>query len=172
MISKESRAKLRNAKFIQLGGRLKRSHSSLCIYKSRIDLSMLTSALGCQPTHAHEKGELSRSRVQYKCGLWSLDAPENYGLPRQLEFLLDSTTSDIHVWRTLSKNHKIILRCGLFLESYNEDVELRPDLLAQIASRRWLLLLDVYSADGDDIISSFFKKPRARRPPGSGPTTA
>jgi hypothetical protein len=172
VISKESRARLKSAKFIKLGGRLKDSHAALCIYKPRIDLAMLTSVLRCQPTYAHEKGQLSKSRLPHRCGLWSLDAPKRYELPRQLQFLLDSTTSNLQVWRKLSKNHKIMVRCGLFLQGYSEDVSLTPDLLAQVAARRWLLLLDAYSAEGDEIVSAFFKRPRGGQPPKGGPTTA
>ena len=89
------------------------------------------------------------------------------------QFLLDSTTPDIHKWKHLTKTHETILRCALFLRSWSEGIDLPAHILAEIGARRWQLSLSAYSAEGDEIFEAFFRKPRTKKASNkSGPTTA
>lgn len=118
------------------------------------DATMLTKALGIEPTRAFSAGERMGPRSPLaKNGIWSLDSP-----------LPESTTLETHLrWlleRLLPAREKILevldadsrlsadFFCGLWLNEVNEGLELTATTLSDIGSLRASLGLDIYG-DGD-----------------------
>lgn len=163
-VTRRIQARLKGAKALSVGGGVNDSTASLCIYSSSIDLRRLTTQVGCEPTHAHRKGEApvpggSPSRV----GLWAVDAPGRLRFDKKIRYLLDVTTSDLKTWRRLAKRHDVQLRCTIFLHSWNEGFELPADTVAEMGARLWKFGLSAYSAEGDEIVGAFLSDAMKKR---------
>jgi hypothetical protein len=144
---------------IAVGGEVIDSRVSLCIYHQQIDIPAINKLLACQPTHAHERGYKKTERsVPAKVGLWALEAPKGMLIPDAIRFLLDTTTTDRKPWLTLSEEHRINLRLGIFLRSWNEGFDLPLSMICEIAERHWSMGFDLYSAEGEETIDGFLSQ--------------
>jgi Domain of unknown function (DUF4279) len=118
------------------------------------DATVVTTALGIEPSDAHDAGTPKSGRPGsplWKHGLWSLQSslPEESELDVHLQWLLD---------RLLPARDKILqflesddrLRadffCGLWLvEQHQADVSVSPEILRGIEALRAELNLDIYA---------------------------
>jgi hypothetical protein len=158
--SKAIRARLRAAKTLSSGGELKDSKVSLCIYSEHIDIAKLTALIGRKPTHAQVKGQIRRpphGRGPATLGHWFLAAPQRLGFEDKVQYLLDATPNSSAIWRRIEKAHDVQLRCGVFMHSFNEGFELPAETAAQIGKRKWKLLVDIYGAEGAEVLEAFLK---------------
>ncbi len=151
-------APLKMAEEIEVGGEAADSTATLCIYADDIDLQAISSALRASPTDAHRRGEVVGRRPPASVGLWSLEAPRHLKFSEKLQYLVHETISDAEVWERLVADHRIELRCAIFLHSWNEGFDVPADLMAQIAQRHWQFGLSLYSAEGNEIVDAFLRK--------------
>jgi hypothetical protein len=160
MISSKGRARLSKAQTIRAGGDLNDSQVSLCVYSPSIDIARITSLLGCAPTRAHEKGQLSRpkSTMPSRIGLWALDAPSSLRFEEKIQYLLAATAKQPTIWKRLAAGHDVQLRCAIFLHSWNEGFELAAETVAELGKRGWKFSLVAYSAEGDEIVDALLTK--------------
>jgi hypothetical protein len=110
--------------------------------------------LGAQPTAAQVKGQeiptksASGFRIA-RSGLWRLrtvdTSPED--VDGQVNELLSKLTSDLAVWRDLSRRFRIDLFCGWFMSSSNEGLNISPQTLQALGERGIELALDIYGPD-------------------------
>jgi hypothetical protein len=165
-LSSETRARLRRVKTLNTGGGLRECKVALFMYSPSIDIPQLTKVLGCAPTHAVAKGQLRHpphGSGPSPVGLWSLEAPKALGFVEKIQYLLEATPKKLTTWRRLSKSHDVRLNCGIFLHSWNEGFDVPAHTVAEIGARGWKLGVDIYSAEGDEIINAFLSRPpRAR----------
>ena len=139
---------------------------TLCLYSPTMDIAKLSATLRCTPTYAHEKGQLRlppHGSGPAPVGLWSLDAPKRLGFVEKIQYLLDATPKRVPTWRRLAKNHDVQLRCGLFLHSWNAGFDLPADTVAEIGARGWKFAVDIYGAEGGEVIAAFLSKSRKVR---------
>ena len=148
------------AKTISAGGDLKDSKVTLFLYSQNLDVAKLSALLGCTPTHAQEKGQLRRTphgQGPAPIGLWSLEAPRTVTFEKKIQWLLDSKPASGAIWRRLANSHDVQLRCGIFMHAWNEGFELPAETVVNLGKRRWKLGVDIYSAEGDEIIDAFLR---------------
>jgi hypothetical protein len=155
--------KLLKVDSINVGGKTTDSTATLILYENNNDINIteITSLVGCDPTEAHRKGDIynpGRKNIIAKIGLWKLDAPKELDFVMQVKYLLNKTISNKNIWRDLSKIYDIQLRCAIFLHSWTEGFEWGNEIINEIAKRHWKFLLSLYSADGDEIVDAFLNK--------------
>jgi Domain of unknown function (DUF4279) len=115
-----------------------------------LDPSNISQLLCCEPHRAWRKGETMPSgRIPRASGHWSIDswAIEGGDLEKQIAALLARTTTDLKVWRDVSKRFRVNLFCGLFLEERSEGLHLSPGILLDVSQRHIELQLDIYGPD-------------------------
>jgi hypothetical protein len=115
-----------------------------------LDPGQVTALLGCAPTRAHAKGEqiVTRSRpVTARTGGWLLVSHEadTEDLDSRILGLLARLPVDPAVWAQLSARFRLDMFVGLYLASFNEGIELRPETLRAMGERGIVLGLDIYS---------------------------
>mgnify|MGYP002777203586 CR=1 FL=1 len=134
-------------------GRLRKSAVTLGFYGDNLDPDEVTTLLQVQPTVGVAKGgrwqtSLGAEKVAHT-GSWRIEAvpcePED--LSSQVDALLAPTTSDLSVWRALTARFRGVIFCGLWLDTYNDGLELSPQVLAAIAERGLTLSFDIYESD-------------------------
>nr|WP_083989678.1 DUF4279 domain-containing protein [Paraurantiacibacter namhicola] len=136
-------------------GRLRESAATVGFYGDDLDPHEITGLLGMEPTIGVAKGgrwatSPGAEKIAHT-GSWRLKAnrcePEN--LSRQIDELLASLTKDLGVWRDLNARFRGVLFCGLWLNSYNDGLEIEPKVLGAIAERGLALDLDIYESSID-----------------------
>jgi hypothetical protein len=110
----------------------------------------ISALLGAEPTHAQRKGDTvpttSGGRIA-AFGLWRLSAPdkEPEDLDGQVSWLLSQLTQDLEAWRFISRQFRIDLFCGWFMDGTNEGVSLSPATLLALGERGIELGVDLYA---------------------------
>lgn len=161
MMNEKLDARMKNVQALAVGRSISESRVALLVYADEIDLDELTQKIGCEPTTALRKGEKDKNhpkRPAAQTGKWFLEAPRDLEFEQQVQYLFDRTTSDAVVWRNLISSHKIPLSCGIFLNSWNEVLSFSKQMISELAKRCWEVHFDIYSAEGDEIISAFLSK--------------
>ncbi len=118
--------------------------------------SVITKALGIQPSRSHDAGEAHGSRASvWKHGQWALESPlpQESELEEHLRWLLDRLLPVcdriVEVGRA-DPRLKVDFFCGLWLKDKMEGLEVTPKTLEGIASLGANLQLDIYyEGDGD-----------------------
>jgi hypothetical protein len=156
-VSGRTRARLRRAKALSVGGELKDTDVSLVLYSPKLDVAKVTASLRCEPTYAISKGQI-RHRPHGSgpapIGHWDLEAPKPLGFGAKIQYILDATPKATSIWRRLAKGHDIQLRCVIFLRSWNEGFELPAQMVADIGARGWKIDCGLYSAEGNEIVEA------------------
>jgi len=155
----EASERLSRAESLNVGGPVTDSTADLCLNSRDIDIRAISRLLGCEPTEAHQRGEVIGQRGPAPIGLWSLEAPVDLSFSDKLRYLVQTTTSDRRTWDALVVTHSIKLGCAVFLHSWTEDFDIPAELLSEIGSRHWHLELSLYSAEGEEILDAFLSKP-------------
>jgi hypothetical protein len=130
----------------------------LSFYGDDLDPDELTHLLGCTPTRAHRKGDPHvspdgrRRFSDHRTGNWSLNVEDALpgDLDMQIRELLAKVSDDLEVWRGITARHQACVFTGLFMGSGNEMLDLTPETLGALASRRLTLRMDIYGPSDDD----------------------
>lgn len=132
-----------------------RSAATVGFYGEDLDPVEITSLLGAKPTvdvvkGGHWKTSMGAEKLAYT-GSWRLksELSEPGNLERQISDLLASLTADLSVWHDLTNRFRGVMFCGLWLETYNDGLQLSPLTLSSLAERGLLLDLDIYGAEAD-----------------------
>lgn len=130
------------------------SKSVVCLRIIGEDLipEKISELLGCTPSSSQRKGKeiihekTGTSRIP-KFGMWTLDAPDCIpeNLNGQIQEIIGKLTFDLSIWETLSKNYRIDLFCGLFMNDGNEGISISPANLLDIGKRGIELGFDIYA---------------------------
>jgi hypothetical protein len=133
-------------------GRLRKSAALIGFYGDSLNPEEITNLLGMKPTVGVAKGgmwitPLGAEKIA-RTGSWRIKAsdcePEN--LSQQIERLLTPLSQDLDVWRGLCRRFRGVVFCGLWLSSYNDGLELAPEVLGSIADRGLSLDLDIFGS--------------------------
>lgn len=136
---------------------LESSRTCLRIFGDDLVPGEISAALGSAPTKSEARGDARRTpngteRCAAKRGYWRLDAadaaPEDTN--GQVRELLSKLTSDLYVWRDISKRFEVDLFCGWFMSQTNDGAELSPATLLALGERGIALSLDIYAPDSDE----------------------
>jgi hypothetical protein len=137
-------------------GQLQKSAATIGFYGDDLDPDEITALLRMTPSVGVAKGgKWVTSRGAEKVahtGSWRFktDRCEPEDLNRQIEGLFAPLTSDLAVWRDLARRFRGVVFCGLWLKTYNDGLQLSPEVLGSIAERGLLLDLDIYANDDPD----------------------
>lgn len=135
---------------------LHKSSALVGFYGDTLDPAGITSLLGSEPTIGVRKGgtwHTSRGSPKIAhTGSWRLKAEdqEPADLDGQINHLLDKLTNDLLVWRSLAEQYRAVIFCGLFLQSDNEGLELKPETLIRIGERGLIIDFDIYDSDASN----------------------
>lgn len=79
-------------------------------------------------------------------GQWHLKAmdrqPEDFD--GQVAEILGKLTNDLEIWRSLSRNFKVDLFCGWFMEGGDEGLSISPSTMAALSERGIELGICIY----------------------------
>jgi hypothetical protein len=136
---------------------LKKSVVTLRICGDDLVPEEITTSLGVSPTTAQLKGEkivgrkTSTVRIA-KSGMWRLRASnrEPEDMDGQIREIFSQMTSDLAVWRGITKRFQVDLFCGLFMGCSNEGLTLSPESLTTLGERGIKIGLDIYAGDDDE----------------------
>jgi hypothetical protein len=69
-------------------------------------------------------------------------------------------SDDLEIWRKLANQYHSDLFCGLFMDSWNREIDFSPELMAQISARGLTLSFDIYYVETRLIpVAPNFSKP-------------
>jgi len=128
----------------------------LGFYGDDLDPVEVTARLGIQPTVGVRKGDCwvtSGGRQKMTpTGSWRLDASdrEPADLNGQINELLNVLSNDLTVWQSLSARFGDRIFCGIFLDTFNEGFDLRPETLLRLSERGLFIDFDVYGEGSQD----------------------
>lgn len=160
-MNEANRRRFSEAEYVNVGGSPNNSRVTLCIYAAELEPDFVSQAVGCAPTRARRLGERDPARPRSApafIGSWLLEAPRELPFTDQIQFLLEATTADEASWLQLASSHQLQLRAAIFLHSWTEGFELPAEMVMNLAKRRWLFSLAMYSADGDEIVEAFLQR--------------
>lgn len=134
-------------------GKLRKWAATIGFYGDDLEPDELTDLLGASPTVAVRRGDtwitsLGAEKIA-RTGSWRITSErcEHEDLDRQIATLLLRLSSDLTVWHDLTSRFRAVAFCGLWLDTYNDGVELSTKTLGLLAERSLLLDLDIYAAD-------------------------
>ncbi len=135
---------------------LHRSLATLRLSGDDLNPDEITKLLGCEPTRRQSKGELTESRHGLapriaRYGAWRLEATaaEPANVDTQVAELLGKVSAEMSVWHDLTERFHVNIFCGWFMNEGNEGIDLSPDTMLALGSRRLPLALDIYGADDE-----------------------
>jgi len=161
MMDDDRRARLERADALTVGGDARDGRASLRIHADDLDPRALTTLLECEPTEARRKGEPRDGRPCARpapTGRWILDALAAGSLEQRVLHLLEQTSSDPEVWERVGRTHDVVLWCSVQLHAWNEELQLSAPTLARVAKRGWDLQLDLYGAEGAEVVAAFLNR--------------
>lgn len=143
---------------LSVGGSISDSIVSLTLYAQDMQISKISELIGVSPDESHEKGDILRNKKPATTAMWSLNSPGDLAFIDKIKYLLSKTTDSIEAWNTISDFCDMQLRCVIFMHAWNEGFDIPLEVLRDLSQRNWKFGLSVYSAEGDDIVSSFLNK--------------
>ncbi len=132
-----------------------RVRASLRVLGDSLVPEEVSALLGRPPSRMYCKGDpvagKSGSDAAQPTGAWILDSglSEKAELEDHIEALLSSLSNDSDEWESLLARFSATVHCSLFLDQYNEGLELSPRVSEALAERRLLIAFDIYSGDAD-----------------------
>ncbi|HTD73780.1 MAG TPA: DUF4279 domain-containing protein [Steroidobacteraceae bacterium] len=139
----------------EVGGMVDESRVTLAIYGDDLDPESISKMAGCNPTHAHRKGDRkTESSPPFRTGAWLLTvegkAPQ--GPNDLIRLLLDRFPSEPAFWRPLSDRYQISVRVGIHTGGWNRGFDLEPATIAAVSILGGILGFDLYfyGEEGDD----------------------
>lgn len=136
----------------QIGGAIRKFSASLRFFGDDLIPERISSMLGCQPTIAYKKGDIIPNEKYHRLaatGSWILkgDLPEGEQIENQIVRLLSLVSDDLGAWFYLTNNFHADIFLGVFMESWNQGVELSHNLMLQICNRHLKLGFDIYCSE-------------------------
>ena len=127
---------------------------SLRVFGDSLEPEEVSALLGRDPTRCHRKGDPMGGEggaAVEPTGAWILDSSlsERDEIEEHIESLLSSVSNDSDEWEQLTSLYSASVLCGLFLDQYNEGVELSPRVAQSLAERGLVVAFDIYSGDAD-----------------------
>lgn len=134
---------------VTVGGAIKDATVTLRLFGDDLIPAEITKLLGALPTQARKKGEVvqdSRYDLEARTGSWLLKSAlgGSTALSEQISSLLNQVTSDAKVWHQLTTRYSADLFCGIFLDEFNRDFDLPPQLVARLAKLGLGISFDLY----------------------------
>ena len=137
---------------VSFGGPVDRVKVSLRVFGDDLDPDEVSRVLGCEPSGETRKGDVTvggvtgRRRVA-PCGSWHLASTEDQSVEteEQVSKLLSRLSSDLDVWKELTRKYRVDLFCGLFLNEFNRGFSLSSGLLKELAERNLKIEFDIYA---------------------------
>ena len=130
---------------------LHESLAGLRIFGDELVPEEISRLLGALPSKSKAKGETWRDtptgrEYSAKTGAWHLDAAVRQpgDLDGQVAEILGKLTSDLEVWRSLTRRFRLDLFCGWFMEQRDEGINISPKTMAALAERGIELGICVY----------------------------
>jgi len=134
----------------QTGGRVTNAKLSLRIFGDDLVPKDISALLQCVPTHAFKKNDVVPDDKYHRVapiGSWILKgrlSSEN-DINAQILYLFSMVTDDLNVWQSINEKYDTGLFCGIFMDDWNEGIELSSEVLNKISERRLKLEFDIYS---------------------------
>jgi hypothetical protein len=137
------------------GGPVDEAKVTLRLNGDELDPSEVSRLLGCSPSQSAKTGEtITNSRGiarTVRQGFWSLSSGRSdVDVEDQVTILLTQLTSDLSVWRDLTRRFRADIFCGLFLNASNRGFDLGPVILRQLADRGISIGFDIYGPEFPD----------------------
>ena len=132
-----------------------RVRASLRVLGDSLEPEEVSALLGRPPTRMHRKGDpvpgKNVSDAVEPTGAWILDSglSEKAELEDHIEALMSKLSNDADEWESLLARFSATVHCSLFLDQYNEGLELSPRIAEAISERRLVIAFDIYSGDPD-----------------------
>ena len=132
-------------------GRVK---ASLRVLGDSLEPEEVSALLGRSPSRMCRKGDplAGKSGDQVEpTGAWILDSgvSEKAELEEHIEAMLSTLTNDTDEWDSLLARFTATVHCSLFLDRYNEGLELSPRVAQALSERGLVIAFDIYSGDAD-----------------------
>lgn len=130
---------------------------SLHVQGDDLDPDEVTALLGYPPTRGRRKGDLLGAsgvprRMIAWTGSWTRRVAyrRNGDLDFQIEEILAPLTTDLTIWRGLAERFEVYLFVGVFVQAWNQHLELHPETTAALGIRGIRIEFDVYGRDPAD----------------------
>lgn len=78
---------------------------------------------------------------------WSLDAPVEMDLEKQIAWIFNQTTKDLKKWKNLTESFKVDLFCGAFMEHANEGIQFSSEIMRKAGERNVDIGIDIHSPE-------------------------
>ncbi len=129
-----------------------RTRASLRFFGEDLDPSEVSQLLGSGPTNQNRRGDATQSGHVLERGSWRLTSEdlEPGDLESQIRNLLAGLTQDLSIWRELTSRYQADVFCGLFMDFFNEGVELSASMLTMLGERGLRVDFDIYAPDRQD----------------------
>ena len=136
-------------RLIKMGGPVDRACVSLRFFGDSLDPQELTRLLGCQPSSSRRKGDVIPDERYHRVastGNWLLNGelPKKTEINTQIVTLLAAVTSDLEVWRRLTKEFAADVFCGVFLDDCNRGFFLSTSAIQMLSERGIEINFDIY----------------------------
>jgi len=168
-VPSERRSPGRQPNWVRIGGLPDSVHVSLSFRGDALKPSVLTGALRCQPSSAHQRGDKGPNRGKedsWGTGYWSLDAGpwRREEISVAIERVLRMAKCDVTTLRRLARTFDGRLSCGVSTERWNRCFEISSITLERIAKRGLGLIVDIYAQGPElvDVVGRPRKKTRSR----------
>ena len=130
-------------------GEVDKTSVSLRFFGDALDPDEISKLLDCRPTDSYRKGDVlpdKRSCSVAQTGMWRLSGKKTgkVSLEKQIFQLFSRLSDNLEIWRKLTDRYYSDLFCGLYMESWNREMDFSPELMAQISARGLTLSLDIY----------------------------
>ena len=135
-----------------MGGEFDETLITLSVYAENLDRDEITKTLGVEPTTAWNPGERhllgngksGKTRIT-DWGKWCLKTGRNRNpVEPKIRKIFQLCTSDLNSWHTIASKYEIWLTIIAYLDNWNRELDLAPDILQLIAERQLQLKVDVY----------------------------
>ncbi|MFK8253557.1 DUF4279 domain-containing protein [Ancylobacter terrae] len=137
-----------------------------------LDPEAVSTAIGLRPTKGVRKGEIwflpNGTEMIARTGMWHFHIGRKVpgDLDKPISSLFSLASTDLDVWRDLSRRYHGHLFVGLMLKHGNEGIAIEPEVLAAIGARGLRLDFDIYTChdaiDDRDAQAVTLKVPRAQ----------
>ena len=114
---------------MEVGGEIDEVHVTLAVYGPELDPDVISSLLGCPPTHAHRRGEQrGAARSPWPQGAWLLTLEGEPPItPDELaQRLLRQLPLDPGFWRELASKYEVRITFSIFMAAWSRGFELAP----------------------------------------------
>lgn len=78
---------------------------------------------------------------------WSLDAPEEMELEKQIAWIFKHTTKDLSKWKNIAELYGVDILCGAFMKNKNEGIYLDCEIMKKAHERNVAIGIDIYAPE-------------------------